>query len=89
VSGAAVLATVGLDLALIPPLGIIGAAIASVVAYTVQGILSLVALSRVTGLPVRTLVVPERSDLAAYPAAARTLARRLRGRSTPTLPEQT
>jgi O-antigen/teichoic acid export membrane protein len=89
VSGAAVLVTVGLDLALIPPLGIIGAAIASVVAYTVQGILSLVALSRVTGLPVRTLVVPERSDLAAYPAAARTLARRLRGRSTPTLPEQT
>jgi O-antigen/teichoic acid export membrane protein len=89
VSGAAVLVTVGLDLALIPPLGIIGAAIASVVAYTVQGILSLVALSRVTGLPVRTLVVPERSDFAAYPAGARTLARRLRRRSTPTLPEQT
>ena len=89
VSGAAVLVTVGLDFALIPPLGVIGAAIASVVAYTSQGVLSLVALSRVTGLPLRTLIVPERADLAAYPAAARTLARRLRRRSTPTLPEQT
>jgi Na+-driven multidrug efflux pump len=62
---------------LIPPFGVIGAAVASLIAYTVQGVLSLAVLSRVSGLPVRTLVVPDRDDLRAYPAAVRTLVARL------------
>jgi O-antigen/teichoic acid export membrane protein len=62
--------TVGLDLALIPPLGVYGAVIASVAAYTTYGIGTLLALSRVTGLTPRVLVVPTRADFRLYPAAA-------------------
>jgi O-antigen/teichoic acid export membrane protein len=79
VSGVALVATVGLDLALIPPFGVLGAAVASVITYTLQGILSLVVLSRVSGMSVRTLVLPERADLAAYPAALRAVTGRVRG----------
>jgi O-antigen/teichoic acid export membrane protein len=82
VSGAALVVTLALDFALIPPFGVRGAAVASLVAYTAFGILSLLMLSRTTGIPLRTLVVPDRADLAAYPAAARTVVRRLRGRPT-------
>lgn len=77
-AGLAAAVTVGLDLLLIPPLGVTGAALASVVAYTVYGSASLVALSRIGGIPVRALIVPGRADFAVYPAAARRLARRLR-----------
>ena len=79
-AGITVVVTIALDFALIPPFGANGAAIASLVAYTAFGLLSLAALSRVVGLPVRHLVVPTAADLAAYPAAARTVARRVRGR---------
>ena len=78
------IATVGLDLALIPPLGVPGAALASVVSYVVFGIASLIALSRVSGIPVRTMVVPERSDFALYPATVRRIIGSLRGRSSST-----
>jgi O-antigen/teichoic acid export membrane protein len=80
VSGVAVIVTIGLDLALIPPYGIYGAAIASVCAYVVHGALSLYVLSRVSQIPVRTLVVPERSDLAAYRTAWTQIIDRLRRR---------
>jgi len=82
VSGAAVVVTVALDLALVPPFGIIGAAFASLVAYTTFGLLGLRTLSRTAGIPVRRLVVPERADLAAYPAVARAVVRRLRPAGT-------
>jgi O-antigen/teichoic acid export membrane protein len=77
-AGIAAVVTVALDLALIPPWGAIGAAIASAVAYTLFGSLSLVAISRISGLPLASLVVPSRRDLAAYPAAARGALARLR-----------
>lgn len=83
VSGAAMVVTVSLDLVLIPPLGVLGAAIASVVSYTTQGILALAVLSRISGMSVRTLVVPDRADLLAYPAAGRLIAARLRGTVVP------
>jgi Na+-driven multidrug efflux pump len=83
VSGVALIATISLDVALIPPFGVLGAAVASLVAYTVQGILALAALSRVSGMPVRTLVVPERADIDAYRTAARAIAGRLRGTTVP------
>jgi hypothetical protein len=37
-----------------------------------------VVLARILGLPARTLVVPTRADLAAYPAALRRVRSRLR-----------
>jgi O-antigen/teichoic acid export membrane protein len=62
--------TVLLDFALIPPLGVMGAAIASVCAYTTFGIASLIALHRVSSIPIRTLVVPTRADFGMYRTAA-------------------
>jgi O-antigen/teichoic acid export membrane protein len=77
-AGLAAVATVGLDLLLIPPLGGVGAAIASVVAYAIYGSASLIALSRVSGIPVRELIVPRRSDFARYGQALRSVPGRLR-----------
>jgi Na+-driven multidrug efflux pump len=74
-AGITLVVTVALDLVLIPPYGVPGAAIASVASYVVFGLASLIVLSRVTKISVRTLVVPTRADFAVYPAALR----RLRG----------
>lgn len=75
-AGSAVVVTVVLDLALIPILGVPGAALASLVAYAVFGSSSLVVLSRLSAIPLRSLLVPTRADLARYaPAARRVLAR--------------
>jgi O-antigen/teichoic acid export membrane protein len=65
-AGLAAVVTVVLDFALIPPLGVIGGSLASVVAYTTFGVGSLIALHRVTGISLRRLAVPTRRDLAAY-----------------------
>jgi len=59
-------ATVILDFALIPPFGVIGAAVASVTAYTCYGVTSLIALSRVSGIGTRELLVPTREDFMVY-----------------------
>lgn len=77
VAGLAFVVTLTLDFVLIPRAGVRGAALASLCAYTTFGIASLVALSRVTGIGVRTLAVPTRTELAAYPEALRVLRRRL------------
>jgi O-antigen/teichoic acid export membrane protein len=65
-SGAAVIVTVVLDLALIPPFGITGAALASLCAYIVFGTSSAMYLARTIGVPVGTLLRPTRADLALY-----------------------
>lgn len=70
-AGLAAVVTVALDFALIPPLGVFGGALASVGAYTTFGVASLIALHRVTGVPVRRLAVPTRADLGAYRALTR------------------
>jgi len=70
-AGGTLIVTVALDLALIPPLGVPGAAVASVVSYVVFGISSIIVLSRISGIPARELVVPTREDFAVYPAALR------------------
>lgn len=75
-AGLSAFLTVVLDLALIPAFGIEGAALASVGAYTTFGVASLLALHRVSSIPVRELIVPTRSDLAGY----RALPRRLRAK---------
>jgi O-antigen/teichoic acid export membrane protein len=64
--GLTVAVMIALDFALIPPLGVNGAAIASLLAYTFYGLLSLAALSRVVDVSVRTLVVPTRSEVDVY-----------------------
>jgi O-antigen/teichoic acid export membrane protein len=81
-SGVAVAVTVTLDFALIPPFGVMGAAVASVVAYVVFGVISVVALSRVSGVAFRQLV-PRRSDLAVYVTLVRTLPARARAFRAP------
>ncbi len=70
--------TITLDVALIPPLGVRGAALASVAAYAGFGSASLFVLARVAGLSVRRLVVPTRGELSLYPAAVRTVLARIR-----------
>jgi O-antigen/teichoic acid export membrane protein len=69
--------TVAFDLALIPPFGVIGAAIASVFANSIYGVASVTALRSVSGIPVRELVVPRRDDLASYWRFAMRALRRL------------
>jgi stage V sporulation protein B len=59
--GVAAIVTIGLDLALIPRLGIAGAAAASVVAYSISAGILAVAFVRVTGADARALI-PRPSD---------------------------
>jgi len=87
VAGLAVVVTVALDVVLIPMFGVPGAAVASVAAYAVYGVASLIALSRVSGIGVRQLAVPQRVDLELYPAAIRRGAARVRGALTGSLGE--
>lgn len=70
-AGLAVIVTVVLDVVLIPPYGVAGAALASLAAYTVYGVSSLIALTKVAAIPMRRLTVPTRADLAVYGAAVR------------------
>jgi Na+-driven multidrug efflux pump len=56
-------ATVVLDLALVPPLGIVGAAVASLVAYTVTAVALSLGFQRVTGQSALALI-PRPSDAA-------------------------
>jgi O-antigen/teichoic acid export membrane protein len=74
----AAVVTVSLDLTLIPPFGVIGASIASVSAYTTLGVSSLVALTRISGIPARDLIVPTRADLRGYRDVVIGFAKRLR-----------
>ena len=69
-AGLAAIVTVVLDLSLIPTLGIYGAVIASICAYTTYGFGSLLALSRVSEISARNLLIPTRDDFRVYPAAA-------------------
>lgn len=55
--------TVALDLALVPPFGIVGAAIASSVAYTVYGVVSLVVVARADGVRPSALVLAGPAEL--------------------------
>ncbi len=73
------IATVALDLVLIPPYGAVGAAIASLLAYTVYGLVSLWVLGGVSGEPVRSMLVLNRSELDQVVGRLRQLA----GRGTP------
>ncbi|HXF51194.1 MAG TPA: polysaccharide biosynthesis C-terminal domain-containing protein [Dehalococcoidia bacterium] len=76
ITAAAVVVTVALDLALIPALGVTGAAIASSAAYGAHFALALWAYGRLAGAnPLRSLA-PRRSDALLYLDALRAWARR-------------
>jgi Na+-driven multidrug efflux pump len=77
-AGLAAVVTIVLDLVLIPPFGVIGAAIASVVAYTTYGVVSLMALRNLSGIPIGQLVRPTRADVIAYRRSALRIYQRLR-----------
>ena len=65
-AGVAALATLVLDLALIPPFGVVGAAIASTLAYGVYGVASLVLVSRELGTPLGQLLFVTRAEAGGY-----------------------
>jgi O-antigen/teichoic acid export membrane protein len=69
-------ATVALDLVLIPPFGAVGAAVASLLAYTVYGLVSLRVLGRESGEPVRSMLVVNRVELGQIGGKLRQLAGR-------------
>jgi len=70
-AGIAAGVTIVFDFALIPPMGVIGAALASDIAYTTYGVMSLIVLHRVSRIPVRRMLVPTRADIGAYGLAVR------------------
>lgn len=70
---ATVALTVVLDLVLIPPFGVAGAAAASSGAYTLSLVLSLWAYRRLSGQPVWEAVVMRPDDIRLYTEAARTV----------------
>jgi O-antigen/teichoic acid export membrane protein len=70
-AGVTMILTLILDLLLIPRHGIVGAAEASLVAYSFFGVSSLVTLSRIAHIPVRILVVPTRAEFRPYVALIR------------------
>jgi Na+-driven multidrug efflux pump len=57
---------ISLDLLLIPVLGINGAAIASSISYIVATISIIFSYTRITGNPLRGLLIPTKSDFATY-----------------------
>ena len=63
VSGISLIVTIGLDLALIPKLGIVGASIASTVSYSVSALMLIVFFVRETGSSLRQVLLLSSGDL--------------------------
>lgn len=63
VSGVSLIVTVALDIALIPKLNIVGAAIASTVSYSLSALLLIRFFKRETGAPLREMLLPTSEDL--------------------------
>jgi O-antigen/teichoic acid export membrane protein len=82
-AGVSAAVTTGLDFALIPPLGTIGAALASVCGYSTLGIVSVIVLHRVSAIPLRELVIPTRADLRGYRSFLSERLRHARGAVAP------
>ena len=71
VSGVSLIVTIGLDLALIPNLNIVGAAIASTVSYSLSALLLIVFFIRETGASVREVLLPTSGDVRMLLSAVR------------------
>lgn len=66
IAGATMVITIALDFLFIPKWGINGAALASTIAYTFHGTTCVLVLGRVTGIPLRDMIVPTAADGRAY-----------------------
>ena len=71
VSGVSLLVTIALDLALIPNLNIVGAAIASTVSYSLSALLLIIFFIRETGASLREVLLPTSEDLRMLLSVAR------------------
>lgn len=63
IAGLVLILTIALDLLLIPQYTLLGAALASSLAYTVAGVLAVRIFSRITGIPQRELLIPTGEDI--------------------------
>jgi O-antigen/teichoic acid export membrane protein len=63
VAASSLVVTLTLDLLLIPSLGMNGAAVASSASYATTAVLTALLFTRITGLPLRSVLVPRRADL--------------------------
>lgn len=63
VSGVSLIVTIALDLALIPRLNIVGAAIASTTSYSLSALLLIIFFIRETGAPLREVLLPTSDDV--------------------------
>jgi O-antigen/teichoic acid export membrane protein len=86
ISIATLVITVVLDIVLIPPLGVPGAAIASTIAYLANLAMTLVAYRRISGGTVADAVLPRPSDVAVFIEGARSALSRLRRRGSGNTP---
>lgn len=64
--GIAFVVNMALNFWWIPTHGMVGAACSSTVSYGIQSLILVIIFTRITGVPVRKLVVPERKDLEIY-----------------------
>jgi stage V sporulation protein B len=71
VSGVSLIVTIALDVALIPRLNIVGAAIASTVSYSLSAFLLIVFFKRETGAPLREVLLPTSEDVKLLLSVAR------------------
>ena len=63
ITGFGLIATIGLDLLLIPSWGIVGAAIASSASYCMSALIAVFIFRALTGIPVLQLLIPMKKDL--------------------------
>lgn len=75
VAASSLVVTLALDLLLIPSLGMNGAAIASSASYATTAVLTALLFNRLTGVPVRSVIVPRRTDLSRLLAVVRAVTR--------------
>jgi len=76
-SGIAFGVNTGLNFWWIPKYGMLGAAWSSTISYAIQSLVVVLFFLRITGVPVRKLVVPERGDIEIYRRLLRQLRRRV------------
>ena len=79
-SMAGVVLNVAFNVALIPRMGLEGAALGSTISYTVTGLLALYFFSEATALPMREGLLPSRGEVTYQLERARSLAVQMRGR---------
>lgn len=78
-SGIAFAVNLVLNLWWIPRQGMIGAARSSLISYAVQSLIVTIFFLRITGIPIRKLLIPERGDIELYRRLIRKARDRVRG----------